>query len=65
MPEKFERDTHFIFLNYSCRAENQEVKLDNREAIEYTWERPGEVLNSDLDLNSSTEELIEDFLSKK
>ncbi len=65
MPEKFERDTHFIFLNYSCRAENQEVELDQREAVENVWIDPEKALESDLDINDSTEDFIEEFLAQK
>jgi nucleoside triphosphatase len=64
MPESFERDTHFIFLNYSCRAENQEVELDQREAVEHLWIDPEEALESDLEVNDSTEDFIEEFLEK-
>jgi nucleoside triphosphatase len=64
MPESFERDTHFIFLNYSCRAENQEVELDQREAVEHVWIDPEEALGSDLKVNDSTEDFIEKFLKK-
>lgn len=65
MPESFERDTHFIFLNYSCRAENQEVELDQREAVEHVWIDSEEALESDLDINDSTKEFIEKFLDQK
>ena len=65
MPESFERDTHFIFLNYSCRAENQEVELDQREAVEHTWITPEKALESDLDINKSTRKFIEVFLEKQ
>lgn len=65
MPESFERDTHFIFLNYSCRAENQEVELDQREAVEHVWIDSEEALESDLDINNSTKEFIEKFLDQK
>lgn len=65
MPEKFERDTHFIFLNYSCRAENQEVELDQQEAVEHVWIDPEEALESDLDINTSTRDFIQDFLEKQ
>lgn len=65
IPENFERDAHFIFLNYSCEAKNQDVQLDNREAVEYVWVNPEEALNGKLDLNESTEELIINFLNQK
>lgn len=64
MPDSFERDTHFIFLNFSCRAENQEVKLDDREAVDYVWITPQKALDGDLDLNKSTKQFIREFLQK-
>jgi len=39
-PEDFSRDTHFIFLNFVCKAKNTDVKLDDREAIDYQWIKP-------------------------
>ena len=62
MPESFERDTHFIFLNFVCRAENQQVKLDNREGTEYCWVKPEEAV-SKIELNKSSREFVEEYLS--
>lgn len=64
MPESFERDTHFIFLNYCCRAENQQVELDQREAVEYKWIKPQKALKSNLDINDSTREFIKNYLDQ-
>lgn len=61
-PDDFERDTHFIFLNFVCKAENQEVKLDEREAVDYTWIDPEEALEGDLDINDSTRDFIRTWL---
>lgn len=63
-PDDFERDTHFIFLNFVCRAENQEVKLDEREAVDYTWIDPEEALEGDLDINDSTRDFIRTWLQE-
>lgn len=63
-PDDFERDTHFIFLNFSCRAENQEVKLDEREAVDYTWIDPEKALESNLDINDSTRDFIRNWLKE-
>ena len=62
-PDDFSRETHFIFLNFICRAEEQEVKLDQREAVDYTWIDPEEALKSDLEINDSTENFIQNFLT--
>lgn len=64
IPESFQRDTHFIFLNYSCRAENQEVELDQEEAVEHVWIKPEEALDSDMDINESTLDFIEVFMEE-
>lgn len=61
-PDDFERDTHFIFLNFICRAQNQEVELDEREAVDYIWINPEEALESDLDINDSTRDFIRTWL---
>lgn len=63
-PDDFERDTHFIFLNFKCRAENQEVELDEREAVDYVWIGPEEALEADLDINPSTREFIRTYLQE-
>lgn len=60
-PDEFERDTHFIFLNFVARAENQTVELDQREATDYIWIDPVDALNQ-LDLNKSTAEFIQNYL---
>lgn len=63
MPDSFERDTHFIFLNFVCRAENQEVELDQREGTEHVWIEPEEALE-ELELNESTREFVESYLAR-
>ncbi|QGA80198.1 NUDIX domain-containing protein [Candidatus Nanohalobium constans] len=62
-PDDFERDTHFIFLNFVCRAESEDVELDQREAVEYKWIDPREALNS-INLNNSTADFIRNYLEK-
>lgn len=63
-PEDFERDTHFIFLNFICRTEDQEVELDQREATEYVWIEPEKALE-ELNLNDSTEDFIRNYLDSE
>ncbi len=62
IPESFERDVHFIFLNFICRAENQTVKLDDREGTEYRWVEPEEAV-SEIELNKSSRKFVEEYLS--
>ncbi|MFB6116515.1 MAG: NUDIX domain-containing protein [Candidatus Nanosalina sp.] len=64
-PDDFSRDTYFIFLNFTCRPESQEVELDQREAVDYKWIDPQKALRSDLDINESTREFIENFLASE
>ena len=64
-PDDFSRDTHFIFLNFTCRAKNKDVELDQREAVDYTWIEPEKALNSDLEINKSTLEFIENYLDER
>ena len=62
-PDDFERDTHFIFLNFVCEAASEDVKLDDREAVDYKWIKPEEALEN-LDLNHSTVDFIDSFLEE-
>jgi nucleoside triphosphatase len=57
-PEDFERDNHFIFLNFVCKALNQEVVLDEREAVDYRWIDPQKALEGNLNINNSTRDFI-------
>jgi len=49
-------DKHMIFLDFKCRAENDEVKL-NSELTEYRWVTKEQALK--MNLNNSTRGLIE------
>ena len=64
-PEEFNRETHFIFLNFTCRAEDQEVELDQREAVDYKWIDPEKAVESELDINESSRDFIENFMSQR
>jgi len=61
-PDDFERDTHFIFLNFVCEVREGEVKLDQREAVDYKWIKPEKALDT-LNINSSTRNFIENYLN--
>jgi nucleoside triphosphatase len=63
-PDDFERDTHFIFLNFTCRKTGGEVELDQREAVQYKWIKPLEALGN-LNLNESSADFIETFLETR
>jgi len=63
IPEDFERDAHFVFLNFVCRAKNQNVELDQREGTKHVWIDPEDAVE-ELDLNDSTEEFIDAYLEE-
>ena len=56
---EFYRPMHMLLLNYHCKADGTEVRL-NDEAESYVWAAPGEALK--LDLNEPTRTLILRFL---
>jgi nucleoside triphosphatase len=60
-PEFF-RPSHMILLNYHCRAEASEVKL-NAEAEAFLWVTPAEALS--MDLNAPTRNLIDRWLAAR
>jgi len=60
-PVEYNKKKHMIFLNYICKAVNDDVQL-NRELQEFKWVSP-EALK--LDLNSSTRQFIKTFIEKK
>ena len=60
-PEFF-RPSHMILLNYHCRTNGREVKL-NAEAEAFLWVTPTEALA--MDLNMPTRRLIECWLSTR
>jgi ADP-ribose pyrophosphatase YjhB (NUDIX family) len=57
---EFHRPAHMLLLNYHCRADGMEVRL-NDEAQSYGWVTPRDALR--LDLNEPTRRLIEHFLN--
>lgn len=60
-PPGFERETHFIYLNFVCRADDEDVELDGDEGIVYHWVRPETAL-TDWETNESTTRLLESYL---
>ncbi len=62
-PKDFWRKRHYIFLDFVCRAKNENVKLDGREAIEFAWIKPKEALK--LKLNPYVRKNIEKYLENE
>ena len=58
-PKDFFKKSHFVSLNYTCRAKNTNVKLNN-EAQSYIWLKPENSLK--LKLNDPTKDLIQYYL---
>lgn len=59
-PADYIKHEHYIFLDYLCRANSPEVKLDGKEIKEYLWTTPSDALQ--LDLESFTRNLVEAYL---
>lgn len=55
--KEFQRDAHFILLNYTCRAQGRTVVKLNDEAQAFTWATIDEALA--MELNQPTRVLLE------
>ena len=58
-PKDFFKKAHFVSINYTCKARNTDIKLNN-EAQSYIWTKPENSLK--LKLNGPTKELIQHYL---
>jgi nucleoside triphosphatase len=58
----FQKKKHFIFLDFSCKTESTEVKL-NEEGESYIWTTIDQALT--LDIEPYTRKTIENYLKKK
>jgi len=61
-PKDFNKEKHMIFIDYSCKAVGNDVKL-NDEIQEYVWVTPEEALKKD-GLGQWTKVLITRFIGK-
>ena len=61
-PKDFFKKSHFVSLNYTCRAKNTNVKLNN-EAQSCIWIKPEDSLK--LKLNEPTRELMRYYVKQK
>lgn len=59
---EFYKKRHFIFIDFACRARDDQVKLDQDELQEYLWIYPGAAYN--LKLDSFTRKTIDKFMEK-
>lgn len=61
--KEFWKKRHFIFFDFLCTVRDQQVKLDNKELQEYTWEYPGAAFN--LGLDSFTWKTIANYMQRR
>jgi len=59
-PADYIKHEHYIFLDYLCRTDSSEVKLDGKEIQEYVWTTPSDALQ--LELESFTRNLVEAYM---
>ena len=59
---EFYKKRHFIFIDFACRSEKEQVKLDQDELQEYLWIYPGAAYN--LKLDSFTRKTIDKLMEK-
>jgi len=57
---EFYRRRHFIFFDFVCRCDDDNVVVDGDEIQSYLWEEPREALGKTLD--SFTRRMVERFL---
>src|SRR5260370_38008976 len=60
--EEFWKRKHFIFFDFLCKSNDQQVKLDGRQLQEYVWEYPGAAFR--LNLDSFTKKTLERYLQR-
>jgi len=60
---QFWKKRHYIFFDYLCKCEKDQVTIDNREIQGYSWVWPGEALR--LNLESFTRNVVEKYLAPR
>jgi nucleoside triphosphatase len=48
-PRDYHKHEHYIFLDYTCKARNSNVRLDGRELQSYVWVKPEDALKMNLE----------------
>jgi nucleoside triphosphatase len=61
-PEHYYKHEHFIFMDYLCKTNSSEVKLDGRELQDYVWMKPNEALK--LDMEVYTRRFVEKYVER-
>jgi len=60
---QFWKKRHYIFFDYLCKCEKDQVTIDDREIQGYSWVWPGEALR--LNLESFTRNVVEKYLAPR
>lgn len=61
--KEFHKKKHMVFVDYCCKVENSDIKL-NHEIQEYVWVNPEDALKN-YQLAEATKEFIEKFIKLK
>ena len=48
-PKFYHKHEHFVFMDYLCRTQDTNVKLDRRELQHYVWVSPHDAVKLDLE----------------
>jgi nucleoside triphosphatase len=61
-PKDYHKHQHFVFMDYVCKTQGSEVRLDQRELQDYVWMKPEDALN--LDLEEYTRNFVVKYLEE-
>lgn len=59
-PADYVKHEHYIFIDYLCRSNSSNVRLDREEIQDYVWSSPDRLLQ--LELESFTRNLVLEYL---
>lgn len=56
----FHRPAHFVYFDVLCKTDGKNVKLDNKELVDYIWVEPKQALR--MNLAESYDKTIKDYM---
>lgn len=62
-PKDFHRPAHFIYFDVLCKTDSKNIKLEDKELIDYVWVKPKQAL--EMDLAESYDKTIREYLNFK